>query len=150
MPQSLSQVIIHLVFSTKNRERWIEESIQPALFAYLAVVCRDHDCQAHRVGGTADHIHVGTSLARTVSQSDLVEKLKVASSKWMKMQARKYAGFSWQRGYGCFSISPAHLPALVRYIDAQKEHHQKESFQDEFRRLLTKYCVAFDEKYLWD
>ena len=150
MPQSLSQVLIHLVFSTKNREAWIDKNIRAKLCAYLAVVCRDQGCEAYRVGGTADHVHIATSLARTVSQSELVEKLKVSASKWIKTQAPKYAGFSWQRGYGCFSISPSHLPALIRYIESQEEHHRKESFQDEFRRLLTKYGVAFDERYVWD
>ncbi len=98
MPQSLSQVILHIVFSTKERRPWLDPEIRPRLHAYLATVCRDRDCQAYRVGGTADHVHLATRLARTISQAELLEQIKKTSSVWMKQQGGRYAGFYWQGG----------------------------------------------------
>lgn len=149
MPQSLSQVIVHFVFSTKDRHPFIDERVIEALHAYLAAISRDFDCPCYRVGGVADHVHCAVSLGRQVTQSGWVEHLKTESSRWMKGKAKDYTHFSWQRGYGAFSVSPGHLAALLEYIDAQAEHHQKETFQDEYRRLLRKYSIEFDERYVW-
>lgn len=150
MPQSLSQVIVHLVFSTKNREPWLDPSLRPRLHAYLATLCRDRACEAYRVGGVADHVHIGLRLGRTVAQSDLVEDLKKISSRWVKEQGAAYAGFFWQRGYGAFSVAYSQLEALIAYIDRQEEHHRTRTFQEEYRELLQKYGIAFDERYVWD
>lgn len=150
MPQSLSQVIVHLVFGTKDRRPWLDPGIRPRLHAYLASVCRDCDSQAYRVGGVADHVHIAARLSRTISQADLVEKIKKTSSGWMKKQGGSYAGFFWQRGYGSFSIGWSQLGNLLRYIDHQEAHHHTHTFQEEYRALLTKYGVEFDERYVWD
>ena len=150
MPQSLSQVIIHIVFSTKERRPWLDPEIRPRMHAYLATVCRNCDCQAYRVGGTADHVHIAARLARTVSQAELLEKIKKTSSAWIKQQGTRYGGFFWQGGFGDFSISWSQLDELTRYIDHQEQHHHKETFQEEYRRLLSKYHVEFDERYVWD
>ena len=150
MPQSLSQVILHLIFSTKNREPWLDADVRPRMHAYLATICRDLDAEAFRVGGVADHVHLVVTLPRTLSQSALVEEIKKLSSKWIKGLDPKYRQFYWQRGYGAFSLGRSQLDAVVKYVSEQEEHHRKVTFQDEFRRVLTKYGVPFDERYVWD
>jgi REP element-mobilizing transposase RayT len=150
MPQSLSQVIIHIVFSTKERHPWLHSAIQSRMHAFLATVCRDCHCEAYRVGGAADHVHIAARLARTICQADLLEKIKKSSSAWIKTQGKPYRSFFWQAGYGAFSIGCSQLEELVRYIDNQEEHHHTYSFQEEYRNLLRKYHVEFDERYVWD
>jgi putative transposase len=143
MPQSLSKVILHIIFSTKNREPWLDSNVRPRIHAYLATICRD-------VGGVSDHVHIVTTLARTVSQAQLVEQIKKASSKWIKALDAHYRGFFWQRGYGAFSVSPSQLQAVLQYVEAQQEHHRTRTFQEEYRELLRKHGIDFDERYVWD
>ena len=150
MPQSLSRILIHVVFSTKNREPSLSSAVRPALFGYLASVGRDIGCEVFRVGGVADHVHLLCRLGRSISLSDLVKELKRTSSLWIKTKSADLEDFHWQTGYGAFSISPGHVDDLIRYIENQESHHHTESFQDEFRRLLTKYGVEWDERYVWD
>ncbi len=107
MPQSLSKVIIHIIFSTKDRD------VRPRMHAYLATICRDVGAEFVRVGGVADHVHIVTTLPRTVSQAQLVEQIKKASSKWIKALDARHRGFFWQRGYGAFSVSPSQLEAVL-------------------------------------
>ena len=148
MPQSLSSVIVHLIFSTKDRYPFLGEESAPHIHAYMATVLRDMGSQAFRVGGVADHVHIACTLPRTVSQSELVNKVKVTSSKWAKEQGK--TAFAWQNGYGIFSISHPHLGALLAYIDGQAEHHRVKPFQEEFRAFLEKYNVPYDERYVWE
>lgn len=150
MPQSLSLVAVHVIFSTKDRCPSLTPDIRSRLHAYLATVARNADCEAYRVGGVADHVHLALRLSRTITIADLVETLKTSSSKWVKRQSRGLAGFAWQRGYGCFSVSPKDIPVLCDYIETQDERHKTRTFQDEFREFLTKYGVTFDEAYVWD
>lgn len=150
MPQSLSLVIVHLIFSTKEREPWINPDIRPRLHAYLAEVARGHGCLAYRVGGVADHVHLALTLPRTMTQSDLVKELKTTSNHWLEKQDARFSAFAWQRGYGIFSIGKSQLPALIDYIDNQEDHHRTRSFQEEFRSMLSKYGVEYDEAYVWD
>ncbi len=150
MPQSLDKVLIHLVFSTKDRHPYFERSILPPLHAYLATVARNAGCECLRVGGTEDHVHLAIQFSRTLTVAALVEKLKTTSSKWLKTQSPTLSSFSWQRGYGVFSVSPAHLDALLNYIANQEKHHQSRTYQNEFRTLLKKYGMAYDERYVWD
>ena len=150
MPQSHSQVICHLVFSTKNRVKSIDSPIRDRLHGYMATILRDMDSCAYRVGGTADHIHVACSLPRTLAQSDLAKKVKATSSKWMKKQGDAYGEFTWQAGYSIFSVSKSRLPVLIDYIDGQEEHHAERTFKQELRRFLDKCDIEYDEEYLWD
>ncbi len=150
MPQSLAFVVVHVIFSTKDREGCLLPDVRPRLHAYLATVARNADCECHRVGGVADHVHLAIGLARTVTLAGLVEELKTSSSKWLKTQSPRLAGFAWQRGYGAFSVSPKDVVALCAYVDAQEEHHKARTFQEEYRAFLKKYGVAFDERYVWD
>ena len=150
MPQSLSKVIVHIIFSTKDREPWLGSDVGPRMHAYLATVCRDLGADLVRVGGVADHVHIVTTLPRTVSQAQLIEEIKKASSKWIKTLDARYRGFFWQRGYGAFSVTPSQLDTVVQYVEAQQEHHRTRTFQEEYRELLRRHGVDFDERYVWD
>lgn len=148
MAQTLSLNLIHIVFSTKQRIPLISEEISSALHAYMAGTARRLDCECFRVGGVQDHVHLALRLASTRTSAKVVSEIKTASSVWMKQQG--VAKFAWQRGYGLFSVGPADLGALIRYIDGQRQHHAKRSFQDEMRGFCEKYHVAIDERYVWD
>jgi putative transposase len=150
MPQSLSKVILHIIFSTKDRERWLDSGVRPRMHAYLATVCRGLGAELIRVGGVADHVHIVTTLPRTVSQAQLIEQIKKGSSKWIKTVDGRYRGFFWQRGYGAFSVSASQLDAVLQYVDAQQEHHRTRTFQEEYRELLHKHGLDVDERYVWD
>ena len=150
MPQSLAHILVHLVFSTKDREPWLGPAHRPSLHAYLAEVARNTGCGCHRVGGVLDHVHLAITLSRTVTVASLVETVKTSSSKWLKTQLPTMSRFAWQRGYGAFSVGPSDRDALCSYIDNQEEHHRTRSFQDEYRTFLMKYGVTYDERYVWD
>ena len=150
MPQSLSKVIIHIIFSSKDREPWLDPDVRPRMHAYVATICRDWNAEALRVGGVADHLHIVTTLPRSLSQADMVETLKKTSSKWIKGLNAKYRQFYWQRGYGAFSVSPSQLDAVLEYVENQEEHHRTRSFREEYRDFLCKHRVEFDERYVWD
>ena len=150
MPQSLGLVIVHIVFSTKERHPWLVEDARPRLHAYLATVARPLGCECSRAGGVADHVHLAIRLSRTITIADFVEKVKTTSSKWVKTLSPDLALFCWQRGYGAFSVEPADLDSLLTYIDGQEAHHRTQTFQDEFRACLSKYKMDYDETYVWD
>lgn len=150
MPQSLSKVYLHVVFSTKNRYPFIDETCAQDLFKYLAGICKNLDCPVLQIGGYRDHVHILCLLSRSRSQSDLVRELKTSSSKWIKSRGGIFEKFYWQDGYGIFSINPTQTEVVVEYIKNQSEHHKTISFQDEFRMFLKKYGVQYDEKYVWD
>jgi putative transposase len=150
MPQSLSLIVIHVIFSTKERRALLDADTRPKLHAYLATVARNAGCECYRAGGVADHVHLAIRLSRTLAVADLVENLKTSSSKWLKTESPVHATFSWQRGYACFSVGPTDLNSLCAYIDRQEEHHRTRSFQEEFRVFLKKYGVEYDEAYVWD
>lgn len=148
MPQTLSFNLVHIIFSTKNRMALINEAMLPALHAYLAGTVRKLDCECFRVRGVADHVHIAMTLPTTRTAAKVVSEVKTNSSAWMKRQG--IGTFAWQRGYGLFSVSPADLGALIRYIDQQAVHHRKRGFQDEMRTFFEKYHMGFDERYVWD
>jgi REP element-mobilizing transposase RayT len=150
MPQSLAFVLVHIIFSTKDRVSVLDATVRPALHAYMATVARGADCECYRVGGVADHVHLAVRLSRTVGIAKLVEELKTSASKWLKTQSPALASFSWQRGYGAFSVGPSDLNVLRHYIDHQEEHHRTKSFEDEYRAFLKKYEIEYDERYVWD
>ena len=151
MPQSLAQVSIHFVFSTKNRAPFLlDKAFRREMHAYLGTTCGYLDSPSEIVGGVADHVHLLCRLSRTHTLADTVRELKRESSKWAKTKGAGYADFHWQDGYGAFSISPAHRTVLIDYIENQEQHHAELTFQDEYRRLLAKYNVEYDERYVWD
>ena len=140
MSQSLSRVLVHVVFSTKNRQPLIRPQDLGPLAGYLTGAVRGAGCDSIQIGGTADHIHALLALGRVCSVSSVVEDMKVQSSKWMK--ARGVIDFS-------FSIGASQVETLRRYILRQEEHHRTASFQDELRTVLRRYGVSFDERYIW-
>ncbi|WP_031385958.1 IS200/IS605 family transposase [Desulfonatronum thiodismutans] len=150
MPQSLSNILLHLVFSTKNREPLILPELEPELYAYIAAIHKKLACPLLKIGGTENHLHILCRLERVVAVSKLLEEVKKSSSKWIKNIDDRLAGFAWQTGYGAFSIGMSNVEALEQYIARQKTHHQQVSFEDEYRALLKKYRVEWDEKYVWD
>jgi putative transposase len=150
VPQSLSKVVLHIIFSSKNREPWLDSNLRSRMHAYLSTICRHVGGEIVRVGGVADHVHIITTLPRTLSQAQLVEKIKKASSKWIKALDTRYRRFFWQRGYGAFSVSASQFDSVLEYVNKQQEHHRRRTFQDEYRELLRKHGVDFDERYVWD
>lgn len=150
MPQSLSNILLHLIFSTKDRHPWLEKGIREKSHAFLAGAVRQCDCEAYRVGGVADHVHLSVRLSRTLTVADLVKEIKTASSKWLKLQDSSLKDFAWQKGYGAFSLGISQKDTLQKYIDNQDEHHRTQTFQDEYRAFLTKYDIEYDERYVWD
>ena len=150
MPQSLSSVLIHLVFSTKYREPFITPTIEPELHAYLAAVCRECGSPTLTINGTMNHIHILFTLSRTMTISKLVEEIKKRSSKWIKSEGDEFQKFQWQIGYGAFSIGESNVTALKRYISEQKEHHRRKTFEEEYRFFLGKYGIEYDERYILD
>src|ERR1051325_3354258 len=150
MAQSLSSILIHLVFSTKNREPFITPDIDAELHPYMATIFRELKSPSLAIDGTSDYIHILFSLARVVTIADIVEQVKTNSSKWIKTKGREFRNFHWQRGYGAFSIGQSNVDSLKRYIEHQKEHHKRISFQDEYRKFLKLYGITYDEKYVWD
>lgn len=150
MAQSLSKVYVHITFSTKLRQNLITDNIQESLFNYIGGICKGMECNPIRVGGHKNHIHILCLLSKKVTQIKLLEEVKKQSSKWIKKQDDNFINFYWQDGYGIFSVNPSEIDVVITYIDNQKEHHKKMSFQDEFRAFLKKYKVNYDEKYVWD
>lgn len=150
MPQSLARLPIHLVFSTKNRERLITDVVRDSLHAYMATVLQNLGCHPILINSVEDHVHILFELARTVAISQAVEEVKKASSKWIKTQDADLAGFAWQAGYGAFAVSESNVLAVREYIAGQREHHRVKSFQEEYRTFLERHRVAFDERYLWE
>ena len=150
MPQSLTNILVHLVFSTKKRQNYLDDEICGKLYPYIFGILKNNNCECIKIGGIANHVHILCALARTICISDLIEKIKSNTSKWLKKKDNSLTDFQWQKGYGAFSISPAHLQIVSNYIDHQHTHHQQTTFEDEIRILLKKYNIRYDERYLWD
>ncbi len=148
MPQSLAKVLVHVIFSTKNRHPFIQRAVRPTLHAYLAGTLANLQSPSLQVGGTADHVHTLFVLGRTHALADVVEEAKKSSSKWMKQQG--VSPFAWQTGYAAFSVSESQAQRVVRYIAAQEAQHRTVTFQEEFRSFLAPYAVTYDERYVWD
>jgi REP-associated tyrosine transposase len=149
MPQSLSCLLLHLIFSTKDRFPLLrDDDLLTRTHAYLGGVFREADCPSLTIGGTADHVHAFFQLSRTLQVAKLVELIKSNSSRWLKTQG--IHNFAWQRGYTCFSVGKSQADAVANYIHNQAEHHRHVSYQEEVREFFRRYGVAFDERYVWD
>src|SRR3984885_2926785 len=129
MPQSLSNVLLHIIFSTKNRQSLIDEQIESELYAYMVSIAVSHGSYVHIIGGFYDHVHLLVTLPRPLSISRYLEELKKNSSKWIKTKGKTYSNFSWQKGYGVFSVSASQQKAVMKYISNQKKHHKVVTFQ---------------------
>ncbi len=152
MPQSLAKVIVHIVYSTKHRRPWLHDSIlRSELYAYGATILKEEvDSPAILINGMADHLHILCSLSRKFAIMDVIKKSKTETSKWIKKQGASCNDFQWQAGYGIFSVSQSKVEQVKRYIANQEEHHERISFQDEFRKMCEKHGIEIDERYVWD
>jgi REP element-mobilizing transposase RayT len=147
MPQTYTRLLYHVVFSTKNREPWIDPAWRDELHAYIGGILNNRKGQLLAAGGVPDHIHLLVRLAAVRSVSDVVRDIKSNSSGWLHQ--RGVRPFDWQDGYGVFTLSPAAIPGVTAYINNQAQHHAVTPFRDEFLRLLSEHEVEYDEKYLW-
>ena len=150
MPQSFCQIYVHIIFSTKDRWKWLSADIRPRVYAYLATLARNMGCPYIVVGGTDNHIHIVLDTGKANKPVDILARVKKESSKFVKTLGLKYRHFYWQNGYGMFSVSPASVQDVVCYIENQEQHHRTVSFKDEFRSFLDEYGLKYDERYLWD
>ena len=147
---SYAQIYLHIVFSTKNREPLIDSSWVARLYTMFGGVLRTVKCTLIAAGGVEDHVHLLVSMARDVSPSVALRNIKTDSSKWIHDTFSELSSFHWQDGYAAFSVSHSQIDKVRAYIANQKEHHRKESFQDELRGLLRLHGIEFDERYLWN
>jgi REP element-mobilizing transposase RayT len=144
MGQSLVKNYIHLVFSTKYRQPLIRPPFEQELHAYLGGLCNQLGCPVLRVGGYTDHIHMLFRLSKKIALMEVVQKVKANSSRWIKTKDPSLKNFYWQDGYGAFSVNPKKVDVVIRYIQNQHEHHQKKTFQDEYRAYLKQYEIDYD------
>ncbi|MCF8380377.1 MAG: transposase [Bacteroidales bacterium] len=150
MPQSLVKNYIHIVFSTKHRQAFIDKPIKEELFSYMGGICKNLESNPVIVGGHVDHIHILCMLSRKIPLMNLIEELKVHSSKWIKTKGIRYKNFYWQKGYAGFSVYPPEIHIVEKYIATQENHHNKKSFKEEYRGFLNDLNIDFDERYVWD
>ncbi len=148
MSQTLTNLIYHIVFSTKNHCVLITDDIKSELHAYIGGIVRGEKGTFIAVGGTEDHIHILAKIPPSISLSEMLQRIKGNSSKWLHETKKK--DFSWQRGYGAFSVSESVSEKVQEYIQRQVEHHKKMSFKEEFLGFLRKHNIEYSEKYLWD
>jgi REP element-mobilizing transposase RayT len=150
MGQSLAKIVVHLIFSTKDRLPALTPAVRGELNAYMVGILRELESPALLVNSVADHAHILFVLSKNVALAKAVEEVKKGSSKWLKTKGAEFADFHWQNGYGGFSVSESSVAAVKRYIADQEEHHRRKTFQDEFRAFLQRYGVEYDEQYVWD
>lgn len=151
MPQSLAQVLVHIIFSTKDRHPFLTSSeLRTELHAYAATVLNALDSPPITINTVDDHLHALVRLSRTHALCEVIQELKTSTSKWLKTKDGMLTKFGWQGGYGAFSVSPSQSDSVRRYIENQEEHHRSIGFQDELRKFLQRHGVEFDERYVWD
>ena len=150
MGQSLVQNYLHIVFSTKHRQPLIHAPVESELHSYLGGICNKLECYVLKVGGYTDHVHILCKLSKKIALMKLMEELKGHSSKWIKTKGVGYENFFWQDGYGAFSVKGSEVDRVIAYITNQHQHHSKKKFQDEYRSILKKFKVEYDERYVWD
>jgi len=149
MANTYTSLHYHVVFSTKNRVPDIAQNIEQRVWAYIGGIARKHKMTALQVGGVQDHIHALVTAPPIYAPSQIAQFLKGESSKWIHEEFREMRGFGWQDGYGAFTVSKSNIPEVVRYIQNQREHHRKKTFQEEYRELLEKHDIEYDERYIW-
>jgi REP element-mobilizing transposase RayT len=148
LPQTCGNIVVHLIFSTKERKSLIKAEIRVDLFAYLGGIVREMQATAIIINGTDNHVHMLVRIRPSQSVAEIARVVKTNSSRWLN--ARRHAKFAWQAGYGAFSVSESNVGAVSKYIARQEEHHKKRSFQKEFVAFLEKNNIAYDERYIWD
>ena len=150
MPGTYSQLLLHIVFSTKGREPWITDEVAADLYPHMGGIVREEQGILLDSGGVEDHVHLYVRWRTDASISDLMRTVKSRSSKWVHQKFPGLAQFAWQEGYSVFSVSKSQEPVVRRYIGSQKEHHKREDFRSELLRLLKAHQIEFDPRYVFD
>lgn len=150
MPQSLTQLYLHIVFSTKNHIPFIKQSIRKELYSYIGGILNNVECPSIKIGGIDDHIHILCRFSKKITIIKLLEEIKTSSSKWIKTKGEDYAKFHWQDGYGAFTVSSSAVENVTSYIENQEQHHAFKKFKEEYIELLENNNTDYDERYLWD
>jgi putative transposase len=149
MSGTYTNLLYHLIFSTKDRVPFIESHLRDDLHRYMGGIVRDVGGTPLEIGGVADHVHLLVKLKPTLALADFMRELKSGSSKWMNEEKMRLGKFGWQDGYAAFTVSTSHAPRVKSYIKNQERHHRRASFQEEFLQLLQKHGIEYDERYLW-
>jgi REP element-mobilizing transposase RayT len=147
---TLTNLLYHVIFSTKNREPLVTAELKSGLDEYIGGIIRNKGGIALEIGGAADHRHIVARFRADASVSEMVGTIKANSSKWVNERQERRGAFAWQTGYGAFTVSYSQLQALREYVRDQEEHHRKISFKEEYLRFLKRHNIEFDETYLWD
>jgi REP element-mobilizing transposase RayT len=150
MANTYTSLHYHLVFSTKNRERWLTPDIEGRAWAYLGGIAKENKMHPIRIGGIEDHVHLLLGAPPVLAPSKIAQLIKGGSSAWLHDTFPNMRAFAWQDGYGAFAVSKSSIPDVVAYIRNQREHHRSISFQDEYLALLQKHEIQYDARYLWD
>jgi putative transposase len=150
MANSYTSLFVHIIFSTHKRERTLFSELRERLWAYMGGIARENKIKSIAIGGTLDHAHMLLMIPSGMSVAKAVQLIKGGSSKWLHEKFVSLRKFSWQEGYGAFSVGPSQVSDLVAYIDSQEEHHRVRSFQEEYLAFLAEYGIKYDERYLWD
>ncbi len=149
MANTYGSLYYHIVFSTKDRTRYLKPESEQRVWAYLGGVARAHQMTALQIGGIEDHIHALVMAPATLPPSQMAQYLKGDSSKWIQQEFSEGRGFGWQDGYGAFTVSKSNVPDVIDYIQDQREHHRQKTFQEEYLELLQRLGIEYDECYLW-
>jgi len=147
MTHAFGEVLVHFVFSTKQRQSWLDDEINLELYPYIVKILKNHNCRVLQIGGIDNHMHILCDIIKTLPIAKIIEEIKSSSSKWIKTKGQKYQEFHWQQGYGAFTVSSCQKILVCNYIARQKQHHQTQSFENEFKDLLQENNVPFDEKH---
>ena len=150
MAGTFTNLLYHVVYSTKHRERLMEPPLRDDLYSYVGGISRGEGGTLLEIGAAADHVHCLARLRSDPSLAEIVKTVKAKSSKWVNQQKRPGRRFAWQRGYAALTVSPSQLPRVVKYVQNQEQHHRTKTFQEEFIELLEKHGIQYDERYLWD
>ena len=148
MANTYTSLNYHLVFSTKNRELWLNDAVRERLWPYLGGIARENGMKALEIGGVADHVHILVSIPASMALSKAVQLIKGGSSHWIKDSFPNMAVFAWQDGYGAFTVSESQLDTARDYIRRQPEHHRTKTFAEEYKAFLERHRIEFDERYL--
>ncbi|HEX8097167.1 MAG TPA: IS200/IS605 family transposase [Pyrinomonadaceae bacterium] len=149
MANTYASLHYHVIFSTKNRVKYISPEIERRVWEYIGGVARKHRMTAIQLGGVEDHVHALVTAPPSLAPSQIAQFLKGNSSRWIHEEFPKLRGFEWQDGYGAFTVSKSNLAEVVRYIQNQREHHRRRTFQEEYMDFLRKHGVEYDERYVW-
>lgn len=149
MSQSLSQLYVHIIFHTKYNQPLIRPEVEKELYAYNGGIIKENNSVPIKINGTEDHIHILATMSKNIALAKFVEEIKRNSSRWIKTKGEEYQHFAWQGGYAAYSISQSVIKRVKKYIENQKEHHKKVSFQEEYVQFLAEYKIDFDKNYLW-